>query len=803
MKMQMANLQDELTNNRAVLYTLFRELLGQDRKFLLKPQVMDVRDSINDIMVKSGSKGENLLQIFALAEEVVGEFPWIYLAVRLDIAHWKYMRINIEEMKWAMLEPDDFFLFKEKRKLPGSSSEQWVLKFDITPFEDGLPKMTQEKSVGHGVEFLNRVLSGKMFGDLKSGGEKILSFLRKHKHDGQQLMLNDSIHNLDDLRISLKAGIRYLDGIDSGLSWRDFSRELQEYGFLKGWGKNAEIVKSSFMLLADILEAPDDEALAEFISRVPMIFRIVIVSPHGYFGQSDVLGLPDTGGQVVYILDQVRALEKQIKHNIEGQGLNITPQIVVLSRLIPEAGATTCNERIEKIVGTDHSIILRVPFTESDGSIVKHWISRFNIYPYLERFVIDAQKELAVEMGSNPDLIIGNYTDGNLVSSLLSKKLNATQCTIAHALEKTKYPHSDLNWKELDDEYHFSCQFSADLYAMNSADFIITSTYQEIAGTKESAGQYESYSSFTLPGLFRVNKGIDVFDPKFNIVSPGADPEIYFPSTCSEKRLKGLHTEIARIIYGEPASGARGKLVNDKKPLLFAMSRMDHIKNVTGLLEWYANNDQLRELTNMFLVAGNVDIEKSSDEEEASQIKKMHELFDKYQLDDNVRWVNNMTDRTFNGEVYRYVADTGGAFVQPALFEAFGLTVIEAMTTGLPTFATCYGGPSEIIEDQVSGFHISPDHGQEAAEIMVEFFKKCKDDPDHWLAISENAIRRVEEKYTWKLYAQRLLSLSKIYSFWNHLSSFDRRQTGRYLDMFYGLMVRRLSQKIEKEMKSD
>lgn len=32
--------------------------------------------------------------------------------------------------------------------------------------------------------------------------------------------------------------------------------------------------------------------------------------------------------------------------------------------------------------------------------------------------------------------------------------------------------------KELDSKYHFSCQFTADLLSMNSADFIITSTYQ-------------------------------------------------------------------------------------------------------------------------------------------------------------------------------------------------------------------------------------------------------------------------------------------------------------------------------------
>jgi hypothetical protein len=94
--------------------------------------------------------------------------------------------------------------------------------------------------------------------------------------------------------------------------------------------------------------------------------------------------------------------------------------------------------------------------------------------------------------------------------------------------------------------------------------------------------------------------------------------------------------------------------------------------------------------------------------------------------------------------------------VQPALYEAFGLTVVEAMTCGwvsglcgrlllpaarpqprsplptprsplpthqppnprpqnrplrLPTFATAHGGPSEIIVHGRSGYHIDPYHG--------------------------------------------------------------------------------------------
>ena len=45
-----------------------------------------------------------------------------------------------------------------------------------------------------------------------------------------------------------------------------------------------------------------------------------------------------------------------------------------------------------------------------------------------------------------PEFIIGNYSDGNLVASLLSNYMGVTQCNIAHALEKTKYWDADIHW---------------------------------------------------------------------------------------------------------------------------------------------------------------------------------------------------------------------------------------------------------------------------------------------------------------------------------------------------------------------
>ena len=67
--------------------------------------------------------------------------------------------------------------------------------------------------------------------------------------------------------------------------------------------------------------------------------------------------------------------------------------------------------------------------------------------------------------------------------------------------------------------------------------------------SKDTLGQYESHIAFTLPGLYRVVDGVDVFDPKFNIVSPGADMSIYFSYTEEKRRLKKFHQEIEELLY--------------------------------------------------------------------------------------------------------------------------------------------------------------------------------------------------------------------------------------------------------------
>lgn len=791
--MKNTELEESLQQHSDAVYLLLRKYRDEGKPFLLRSDILAVLDEFCQSEIGAPLRGTPVHHLLHAAQEAFFRDSEIYLDVRWSVSKRSFWQLHCEHLSFREITVSSFLQTKEQIVEPDETSAA-TLEIDLQPFERGFPRLRDARSIGQGVEFLNRHLSNRLFQDLDNGGQRLFEFLRLHRIQGQQLMLNSSIADLEALQDALQEADKLLSTMPQDGQWADVASDMAKLGFEAGWGKHIARARETMGYLSDILEAPGPESIARFLGRLPMIFTIAILSPHGYFAQSGVLGRPDTGGQVVYILDQVRALEEEMYDFIERQGLEVEPQIVVLTRQIPDAEGTTCNERLEPIAGTRNARILRVPFRNENGEVIPHWISRFDIWPYLERFAVECAREMVAELGQRPDFIIGNYSDGNLVASMLAHRMGVTQCNIAHALEKSKYLYSDLYWKEHEDEHHFACQYTADLIAMNTADFIIASTYQEIAGTSDTVGQYESYQAYTLPDLYRVVYGIDVFDPKFNIVSPGADPRVFFPYSKAEHRSEEMRDIVAELVHGDSTEESRGCLTDKHKPVLLAMSRVDYIKNISGLVEWYAHSEALQEQANLVIVGGHPKSEPA-DDEEGEQLRRIHGLLDEHQLDERVRWVPMQTDKHIVGELYRYTADLRGAFVQPALFEAFGLTVVEAMGSGLPTFATCYGGPLETIVDGVSGFHIDPNQGAAAAKKMADFLARCRDDPDHWVHLSRGGLTRIEEHYTWKLYANRLMKLARIYGFWKYISKLERAETSRYLEMFYALMYRQLAAK--------
>lgn len=771
----------------------FRRLVAIGRPFLLRN---DLRAAMAEEVARDPAlAGSPLERAIERAQEAATDGHRLLFALRPRAGEWRHAQGDVDNGFVEPVSAGRYLEFKEALVL-GRPADPWAPVFDLGPFERELPRMTEARSIGRGAEFLNRTLSNRLFRADGEGVRRLLEFLRLHHASGQQLLVSDRIESVGALRTAVRRALDELEERAADTSWAELAPALRALGLQPGWGRTAAGVRATLGLLADLLEAPDPETVERFLARIPMIFSVIVLSPHGWFGQTDVLGRPDTGGQVVYILDQVRALEREMRRRLAEQGVEVEPRILVVTRLIPEAEGTTADQRYEPISGTERAAILRVPFRDAKGAAQPRWISRFEIWPWLERFAGDVEREVLAELGGRPDLLVGNYSDGNLVATLLARRLGVTHCTIAHALEKSKYLLSDAYWRDLDAQYHFAAQFTADLVAMNSADFVIASTYQEIAGTADAVGQYESHATFSLPGLYRVQRGIDVHDPRFNIVSPGADARVFFPFGEGERRLVGLRAEIEAMIFGGARPDARGELAAPERPLLFSMARLDRIKNLTGLVEAFGRHERLGRIANLLIVAGHVDAGASTDTEERAEIEKMHALIDELGLEGRVRWLGVRLEKGLTGELYRIVADHRGAFVQPALFEAFGLTVIEAMATGLPTFATCYGGPLEIVEDRVSGFHVDPTRGPEMADRIADFLEACADDPTRWDEISAGAIARVRSRYTWELYAERMMTFARTYGFWRFMTDLERAGAHRYLDLFYALQFRPLAVRI-------
>ncbi|KAK2965202.1 hypothetical protein RJ640_019957 [Escallonia rubra] len=670
--------EDTLEAHRNELVSLLSRYVAQGKGILQPHHLIDEIDNvIGDDAARQKLSDGPFSEVLKSAQEAIVLPPFVAIAVRPRPGVWEYVRVNVHDLSIDQLSASEYLRFKEEL-VDGPANDNYVLELDFAPFNASFPRPTRSSYIGNGVQFLNRHLSSIMFSN-KDSLEPLLDFLRAHKHKGQVLMLNDRIQSISRLEFALVKAEDHLSKLPPDAPYSEFEYILQGMGFERGWG--------------------------------------------------------DTAERIVYILDQVRALESEMTQRFKQQGLNVTPRILIVTRLIPDAKGTSCNQRLERVSGTEHTHILRVPFKTEKG-ILRKWISRFDVWPYLEKFAEDAAGEIVAELQGIPELIIGNYSDGNLVASLLAYKMGVTQTTF---------------------------------------------------------GQYESHTAFTLPGLYRVVHGIDVFDPKFNIVSPGASMSIYFSYSEKEKRLTALHGSIEKLLYDPEQNDEHiGTLSDHSKPIIFSMARLDRVKNITGLVESYSKNTKLRELANLVVVAGYNDVKMSNDREEIAEIEKMHGLMKTYNLDGQLRWISAQTNPARNGELYRYIADKRGIFVQPAFYEAFGLTVVEAMTCGLPTFATCHGGPKEIIEDGVSGFHIDPFHPDKAAALMAEFFQRCTEDTSYWEKISKAGIQRIQERYTWKIYSERLMTLAGVYSFWKYVSKLERREMRRYLEMFYILKFRDL-----------
>lgn len=766
----------------------FLMLKSSDQSFFLRDEVMR---KLDEFIAEAGGIdavcAASLRRVFRGCQELICFSDYTYALLRPKIGAKRLVRLHptseqFEEVtRGGYLEVKDAFAENyEKASRPG-------LVLDFGPYFQGYPKVREPAEMGEGISFLNRSISGQMYQNPTVFQRALIKYLRQLGIGPYNLLINDHIDSPEVLQEELDNVRGLLGEHPADTPYADLAHEMRIHGFEAGWGADVQTLSARLAMLSRIVDAPDPARFEDFLSWLPLVEKLVMVSPHGWFAQENVLGKPDTGGQVTYVLDQARALERQMKALFHDCGIEITPSIVILTRLIPNAEDTTCNVPREKVHGSENVWIVRVPFTNAAGEVIPHWISRFHIWPYLEDFAENARGEIVNELGGKPDLVVGHYSDGNLVAHLLAERLGRTHCACVHALEKTKYLFSDLRWADMEQDYHFSLQFTADILSYNSADYIITSSYREIAGTDNEMGMFESYETFSMPGLYRVLQGMDPQLARYNIVPPGASEEIFYPYSETDRRVPAATEKLEGLLFDpEPHEGMLGVLEDSERPPVFAMSRVDRVKNLGGLVECFAKTEGLREKANLVILSSIIDPAQSADQEEIEQLHRIHELIEHYNLEGHYRWIAARLDKVETGEIYRIVADHKGVFVQPALMETFGLTVVEAMACGVPVVVTRFGGPAEIVVPGKSGYVENPND----FEAFGGAIYKLATEPAQWEQFSKGGVQRVHEAFNWPVHARNILRLANVYSYWNFLDVMNRSALDQYIHTLYHTVYR-------------
>ena len=438
---------------------------------------------------------------------------------------------------------------------------------------------------------------------------------------------------------------------------------------------------------------------------------LVLISIHGLIRGHDLeLGRDaDTGGQTKYVADLARSLAEY----------EDVAQVDLVTRLVDDpAVSADYNNPIEVL--SDKARIVRIKAGPDE------YLPKEQLWDHLDSFMDNLVNWLN-EQPRMPDLVHSHYADAGYVGVRLSNLLSVPLVHTGHSLGRDKRKRllaKGLSREEIENTYNIARRIDAEEEILANADLVITSTHNEI---EEQYGLYNYY------------------DPnRMSVIPPGTNLEQFHPPIPGED-----------IPFRQNLDHF---LKEPDKPLILALSRPDERKNILTLIEAYGESQALQQKANLLIVAGNRDDINDLDSGARAVFKNILLLIDNYDLYGRIA-IPKSHEADEVPEIYRLAAISKGVFINPALTEPFGLTILEAAASGLPIVATENGGPVDIISNCGCGTLVDPLDKEEISQALLKYL----DDESSWLCISNNGIQGVREHYSWQAHAEKYLErISKL-----------------------------------------
>ncbi|KAJ1700242.1 hypothetical protein LUZ63_000021 [Rhynchospora breviuscula] len=496
---------------------------------------------------------------------------------------------------------------------------------------------------------------------------------------------------------------------------------------------------------------------------------VVLISLHGLIrGDNMELGRDsDTGGQVKYVVELARALAATkgvyrvdlLTRQVSSPDVHWT-----YSEPVEMLSSPPNDDDDDAVSSSCGAYIIRLPCGPRD-----QYIRKESLWPHIPEFVdralahiTNVAKSLGEQFSSNPSnpvttpvwpyAIHGHYADAAEVAAHLASILSVPMVMTGHSLGRNKLEQllkqGRLTKDDINSTYRIMRRIEGEETGIDVAEMVVTSTKQEI---EEQWGLYDGFD-LMLERKLRVRKkrGVSCLGrhmPRMVVIPPGMDFSyvntqdlekdgdlkmlINSDSSQSKRDLPPIWSEVMRFF------------TNPHKPMILALSRPDPKKNVMTLLKAYGESRHLQELANLTLILGNRDDIEEMAGSSATVLTNVLKLIDKYDLYGKVAYPKHHKQSDVP-QIYRLAAKTKGVFINPALVEPFGLTLIEAAAYGLPVVATKNGGPVDILKALNNGLLVDPHDLVAISEALLRLLA----DKSLWLECRRSGLRHIH-RFSW------------------------------------------------------
>ncbi|KAA0992624.1 glycosyltransferase family 4 protein [Dyadobacter aurulentus] len=293
------------------------------------------------------------------------------------------------------------------------------------------------------------------------------------------------------------------------------------------------------------------------------------------------------------------------------------------------------------------------------------------------------------------ELVHANFFMSGLVASEIKRRLGIPYVITFHALGKIRMIHQ----KEKD--AFPAARLDIEQMLVNDADYIIAECPQD---KQDLIGHYNADPS------------------RITIIPCGFSSEEFYPASKAKARQRlGLKKDEVVLLQ-------LGRIVPRKG-----------IDNVIRAMRYLKDIPKVR----LLVVGGSDD---KPDFSRDTELRRLKEVAEQEGVAAAVEFVGRR-----NRQQLRHYYQAADFFISTPWYEPFGITPLEAMACGTPVIGSDVGGIKYTVLHGETGFLVPPHDPRNLADAVLEGVS-C---PEKYRKLCQNALKRVNENFTWSYVAQK------------------------------------------------